>query len=124
MKRITLLFGAALVLIAVVTYLAFGADDLTALIPALIGVPMILAGLAMGNPGMRLYGLYAAAGLAILMAMGSLRGVMGLFRGEVSFVNLLQVFLILICAAFLVGVFRALGGEGDAGEGGSRAENA
>lgn len=107
MRRLTILFGAALVVVAVVTFLAFGADDATSLIPALVGVPLILAGLAMGT-GARLYGLYAAAGLALLMVLGSLRGIFGLFGGEVSFVNLLQLGLAVLCVAFLVAVLRAL----------------
>ena len=63
MARLTVAFGAALILIGVITYFATGQESVTALIPAFVGGPVLLAGLVSLRTEWRSYGLYAAAGL-------------------------------------------------------------
>lgn len=102
MSRLTLGFGAVLVLIGVVTYFATGGASITALIPAFIGVPILLAGFLITRPGTRSFGLYLAIALALLMALGTLRGVAGLFEGDLSSSTLINVVLLLMSVLYLV----------------------
>lgn len=101
MGKLTLGFGAVLVVIGVTTYFATGGASVTALIPAFIGLPMLVAGFLMTRPGTYSVGLYLAIALALLMALGTLRGVAGLFGGEVSAAALVNVVLLLMSAGYL-----------------------
>ena len=56
MARLTVAFGAALILIGVITYFATGQESVTALIPAFIGGPVLLAGLVSLRTEWRSYG--------------------------------------------------------------------
>ena len=47
MARLTVAFGAVLILTGVITYFATGRESVTALIPAFIGGPIVLAGVAL-----------------------------------------------------------------------------
>jgi hypothetical protein len=76
MARLTVAFGAALILIGVITYFATSQESVTALIPAFIGGPVLVAGLVSLRTEWRSYGLYAAA--ALVLALGTLRGTFGL----------------------------------------------
>ena len=67
MARATIVFGIGLILVGVFTYLATGGASVTALIPTFVGVPMLLAGVVALGARWRLYGLYAACALALLM---------------------------------------------------------
>ena len=95
MGRLTLGFGVLLVLIGVVTYFATGRESITAMIPAFIGLPVLLAGFLVTRPATRSIGLYLAIALALLMAFGTLRGVAGLFEGDLSSSVVINVVLTL-----------------------------
>ena len=102
MGKLTLGFGAVLVLIGVVTYFATGGASVTAMIPAFIGLPVLLAGFLITRPGTRSFGLYLAIALALLMALGTLRGVSGLFGGEISTATAINVVLLLMSVGYLI----------------------
>ena len=106
MGRLTLGFGVVLVLIGVVTYFATGRESITAMIPAFIGLPVLLAGFLITRPGTRSFGLYLAIALALLMAFGTLRGVAGLFEGDLSSSTVINVVLLLMSAGYLVAAAR------------------
>lgn len=84
MSRLTVAFRAVLIVVGVFTYFATGGASVTALILAFIGVPMVVAGLLIARPGLRPVVLYSTMALALVMGLGSLRGVTGLLGGEVS----------------------------------------
>lgn len=102
MGKLTLGFGVVLILIGVITYFATGGASVTALIPAFIGVPMLVAGFLITRVSTRSLGLYLAIALALLMALGTLRGVAGLFGGEVSTATVVNVVLLLMSVGYLV----------------------
>jgi hypothetical protein len=102
MVRMTVGFGVALVVVGVGAYLVTGGASVTALIPAFVGVPMVVAGLLMARPRVRPVGFYSALALALLMALSSLRGVAGLLGGEVSGPALIQLVLFVASIGFLV----------------------
>jgi hypothetical protein len=101
MARLTVAFGAVLILTGVITYFATGRESVTALIPAFIGGPIVLAGLVSLRPGWRSYGLYAAAGLALLLALGTLRGTFGLLGGEFSPATVINTVLLVASIGFV-----------------------
>jgi hypothetical protein len=102
MSRLTIGFGVVLVLIGVAGYVASGSVSVTALIPAFIGVPMAVVGWMMGHPNLHAAGLYSAIALAVIMALGSLRGVAGLLVGDFSEPALIQLVLFLASIGFVV----------------------
>ena len=108
MGKLTLGFGTVLVLIGVIGYFATGGASVTALIPAFIGVPVLIAGLLMMRPGIKSFGLYLATALALLMALGTLRGVAGLFSGELSTATVVNVAIFLMSAGYLVAAVREI----------------
>src|ERR687898_481214 len=99
MARLTIAFGAALILIGVITYFATGQQSVTALIPAFIGGPVLVAGFVSLRTGWRSYGLYAAA--ALVLALGTLRGTFGLLGGEVSPATVINAVLLVASVGFV-----------------------
>jgi hypothetical protein len=85
MARLTVAFGAALILIGVITYL---------------------------RTEWRSYGLYAAAGLVLLLlALGTLRGTFGLLGGEVSSATVINAVLLVASVGFVALCVRDLRGR-------------
>ena len=74
MAKITIGFSLALVLIGVISYVATGMEHVTALIPAFLGVPILILGVLALNEGRRKHAMHAAVVLALLGLLGTLRG--------------------------------------------------
>ncbi len=111
----SLIFGFAVLLIVVgiFAYFVTAANSITALIPAFVGIPMLIAGYATTRPRYRTIGLYAAAGLALLMVIGSFRGISGFIsgitgKGEISGAAWLQVVLAVLSILFLIALLPAV----------------
>jgi hypothetical protein len=100
-----------LILTGVISYFATGQESVTALIPAFVGGPTLLAGLISLRPEWRSYGLYAAAGLGLLLVLGTLRGVFGLFGGELSPATVINTVLFVASMGFLALFVRDLRGR-------------
>lgn len=81
MSRLTVVIGSVLVVLGVVTYAATGAASLTALIPSLVGVLMLLCAAAARRPAWQRHGIHAALVVALLGALGTLMNVVQI--GEV-----------------------------------------
>lgn len=111
MARLTITFGAALVLTGVIAYFATGQESVTALIPAFFGGPIGIAGLVSLRPGWRSYGLYGAIVLAALLALGGLQGIFGLLGGEISTANVINSVLLVASAVFVALCVRELRGD-------------
>ena len=80
--------------------------SITALIPAFIGIPLLLAGLATTSPQFGRYGGIASTVLVALLLLGSLRGVALLFGAlfgddDVTYPMVLQTVLVLLSAGYL-----------------------
>lgn len=74
MPQITIVFGALLCLVGVGFYFGTGATSVTALIPAFIGLPVLLAGALALKEAWRRHAMHAAVLLGTLGLLGSLRG--------------------------------------------------
>jgi hypothetical protein len=113
MPRLTIAFGAFLAILGVVTYLATSASSITALIPTMIGIPMLLAGLVSQNPRWQKPAFIVAVLLTVAMVAGSFRGVSQVIQaatgdGSVSFPAVLQVVLVILSLIYLVFAARSL----------------
>lgn len=78
MPYVTMALGSLLFLIGVGFYLGTGATSVTALIPAFLGIPIEMAGLAALRGGWRKHAMHAAVLLALLGFLGSARGIVSL----------------------------------------------
>jgi hypothetical protein len=81
MTRLTVVIGSVLVVLGVVGYAATAAASVTALIPSLVGVLLLLCAAAAGRPGWHRHGIHAALVVALLGALGTLMNVVRI--GEV-----------------------------------------
>lgn len=113
MPAITIGFGILLIVIGLISYFGTDGGSITALIPAFIGLPVILAGFAMSNPKYRTWSLYGAAALSLAMIAGSFRGISGFFNSlssgaTVTYPQIIQVVLAVLALVFLVLVIRTI----------------
>jgi hypothetical protein len=76
----SILIGVILTLLGFISYLASGGESWTALIPAFIGIPMILLGYVAKKESARKHAMHAALGLAMIGFLGSIRGLPGFLR--------------------------------------------
>ena len=87
MPAITLALGVALVILGLAGYFLTGAVSVTALIPAVFGLVIALAGLMARDEGKRKHAMHAAVVVALLGFLGSVRGVLqigALFAGTAA----------------------------------------
>jgi hypothetical protein len=108
MPQLTVAFGVLLILIGVVAYLGTGRESATALLPAVAGIPILLAGWMAMRPGREFQGLVVAAVLTAILALGSLRGVMILIGGEVTSASVINTGIFLLSVAYLVPSINAI----------------
>jgi FtsH-binding integral membrane protein len=77
MPKVTIGFGAALVVLGLVGYFGSGAESVTALIPTFFGIILAALGVVAQNESRRPHAMHAAAALAVIGLLGSF---MGLFQ--------------------------------------------
>lgn len=63
--------GAALLLVGIIAYLATGAESITALFPAFLGLPLLVLGLLAGRESARQHAIHGALVLALLGVLAS-----------------------------------------------------
>ena len=74
MPRVTIALSSVLIIMGVVAYVATGAVSVTALIPAFVGLPVLVFGvLAERQPQRRALWMHLAVGLMLLGLLGTLR---------------------------------------------------
>jgi lysylphosphatidylglycerol synthetase-like protein (DUF2156 family) len=78
MPQTTVAFGVLLCLVGVGFYAGTGGASLTALIPAFLGLPLVVAGVLARREAWRRHAMHAAALLGMLGVLGSLRGALKL----------------------------------------------
>jgi hypothetical protein len=78
MPRITIGFGAALVVLGLVGYIGSGADSVTALIPSVFGVVFVVLGVIGRSDDRRALTMHLAALLALVGIAGSVTGLIDL----------------------------------------------
>jgi hypothetical protein len=78
MPRLTIGFGAALVVLGLVGYIGSGADSVTALIPSVFGVVFVVLGVVGRSDDRRALTMHLAALLALVGIAGSVTGLIDL----------------------------------------------
>ena len=104
--RFSIVSGLALVVLGVGFYLAYmGTPEShwTALIPAIIGLPIFLCGLVARNPEKRMMAAHIAATFGLLGALGGLgRAVPKLVSGQVSSAVIASLLMGAICTIYVI----------------------
>lgn len=104
MTSFALLTGIALVAVGVISFAITGGASATALLPAVLGVLIGGAGaVANRKPELRRHLLHGAMAVALVGALGSLRG----FAQLPEIAGVAQVATLLVCAAFVVAGVRS-----------------
>lgn len=80
MVRLSTLTGILLIVVGLIGFFATGAEHMTALIPAALGVLFVICGVMGMKPGMRKHAMHAAAALALVGLLGTVRGLMALIQ--------------------------------------------
>ncbi|MEM6796945.1 MAG: hypothetical protein AAF725_23425 [Acidobacteriota bacterium] len=115
MPLVTIAYGSILIVIGALGYFGTGAQSATALIPAFIGVPVVIAGVLARNERFLKHAMHGAATLALLGTLGTLSSIPKLFTllsgGEVArpaavysqstFAVLSIIFLVLCVRSFI-----------------------
>jgi hypothetical protein len=78
MARVTIGFGAALVVLGLVGYIGSGADSVTALIPSVFGAVFVVLGVVGRSDDRRALTMHIAALLAVVGIAGSVTGLVDL----------------------------------------------
>lgn len=106
MAKMTILFGVLLTILGLVTY--FGAESLgastrsvTALIPAFIGVPLIILGIVAQKPGARKHAMHAAAALALLGFLASFGRFVAVGAAPTSVGPAALLIMAILCGVFV-----------------------
>ncbi|MEX0789521.1 MAG: hypothetical protein WD178_01955 [Actinomycetota bacterium] len=99
MNTVTQIVGGLLIAIGVIAYVATGFASLTALLPALLGLIILLLGLAAARTNVGHHALHAALVIALLGALGSLGRVGGVADGDAAAITSLVT--VLVCAAYI-----------------------
>ncbi len=78
MPLITIVTALMLIALGIVCRMLSDSASITVLIPAILGILLLAAGLIARRPGARRHAMHAAAGLALLALMGSAGGLVQL----------------------------------------------
>ena len=102
MPNLTIAFGITLILTGIIAWAGTGQESLTSLLPTVAGIPIVIAGMIAVNPARRRIGLYVAAGLVAILALGTLRGVGILLGGDASTASIINTALFVLSVGYLV----------------------
>ncbi len=76
LSSITMVYAILLILLGLIGFFAFGRTSFTALIPAFLGVLVLIAGWLARDEKLRRSAMHAAAALSLLGFLGAVSGVM------------------------------------------------
>ena len=117
MARTAIIFAVLLIILGLAFYLGAraglmseGQASPTALIPAFLGIILLICGVIAMNPARRKHAMHAAAMFALLGFIGALaRPIGSLFRGTIHASPALysQLLMAILCAIFLVMCIRS-----------------
>ena len=107
MAKVSIVFGLILIILGLVSYFGISSESITALIPAFLGVPILILGFLSLNEKYLKHSMHAAAVLMLLGFGGTVSGLIKFFRmlgGEIferpSAITI-QAIMAVICLIFL-----------------------
>jgi uncharacterized membrane protein len=108
MAKVSIAFGIILIILGLVSYFGISSESITALIPAFLGIPVLVLGIIALNEKYLKHSMHAVAVLMLLGFGGTVSGVFKFFRmlGGESFERpsaiTVQTIMALLCLVFLV----------------------
>jgi len=107
MAKVSIVFGLILIILGLVSYFGISSESITALIPAFLGVPILILGFLSLKEKYLKHSMHAAAVLMLLGFGGTVSGLIKFFRmlgGEIferpSAITI-QAIMAVICLIFL-----------------------
>ena len=113
MPRVAMLFGVIFIILGLVAYFGISSESITALIPAFLGLPMLILGWVAQNEKYLKHAMHGAAVLALLGFGGTVGGLIKFFRmiGGEQFERgsaiTVQAIMALLCLIFLIFAIRS-----------------
>jgi uncharacterized membrane protein len=113
MPRVAMLFGVIFIILGLVAYFGISSESITALIPAFLGLPMLILGWVAQNEKYLKHAMHGAAVLALLGFGGTVGGLIKFFRMiggeqfERSSAITVQAIMALLCLIFLIFAVRS-----------------
>lgn len=113
MPRVAMLFGVIFIILGLVAYFGISSESITALIPAFLGLPMLILGWIAQNEKYLKHAMHGAAVLALLGFGGTVGGLIKFFRmiGGEQFERgsaiTVQAIMALLCLIFLIFAVRS-----------------
>ena len=108
MAKFSIIFGIILIILGLVSYFGISNESITALIPAFLGIPVLVLGFLALNEKYLKHAMHAAAVLMLLGFGGTVGGLIKFFRmigGEVferpSAITI-QAIMAVLCLIFLI----------------------
>ena len=108
MAKVSIVFGLILIILGLVSYFGISSESITALIPAFLGVPILILGFLSLKEKYLKHSMHASAVLMLLGFGGTVSGLIKFFRmlgGEIferpSAITI-QAIMAVICLMFLV----------------------
>jgi uncharacterized membrane protein len=108
MAKISIVFGIILIFLGLISYFGISTESITALIPTLLGIPVLILGFLALNEKYLKHSMHAVAVLMLLGFAGTVSGLIKFFRmlgGEVferqSAVTV-QAIMAVLCLVFLI----------------------
>ena len=108
MAKISIAFSIILIILGLVSYFIISSESITALIPAFLGIPVLVLGIIALNEKYLKHSMHAVAVLMLLGFGGTVGGLFKFFRmlGGDSFERpsaiIIQAIMALLCLVFLV----------------------
>ena len=102
MPFVAIIEGGFLVLVGIIAYIYSGQASVTALIPSIFGLGILVPGyVAYYNSKMAKHAMHVTAVFALIGILGSLDSILGFLDGEYSLANISKGVLLIICGEYL-----------------------
>jgi uncharacterized membrane protein len=108
MAKVSIAFGIILIILGLVSYFGISSESITALIPAFLGIPVLVLSIIALNEKYLTHSIHAVAVLMLLGFGGTVGGLFKFFRmlGGESFERpsaiTIQAIMALLCLVFLI----------------------
>jgi membrane-bound ClpP family serine protease len=99
---VTRAVGAILIALGVIAYAVTGAASLTALLPAVPGLVILVLGVLAARESLHRHMIHAALVVALLTVLASLRMVVELVTGEVSAATITSLLMAVVAGGYVV----------------------
>ena len=102
MPFVAIIEGGFLVLFGIIAYIYSGQASVTALIPSIFGLGILVPGyVAYYKSEMAKHAMHVTAVFALIGILGSLDSILGFLEGEYSLANISKGVLLIICGEYL-----------------------